>query len=51
VTGEADADEWFLADRLGMTRHELITRMGNAEYLSWKAYYLWKSEQERLHAR
>lgn len=37
MVGSVDEDEWTLAEMLGMTRKELLGRMGSDEFLSWKA--------------
>lgn len=36
MVGSVDEDEWTLAEVLGMTRKELLSRIGCDEFLAWK---------------
>ena len=40
--------EYFLAQKLGMTRAALVTEMGSDEFLGWEIYYGRKAQQAEL---
>lgn len=45
---EADPYEFYLSRKLGMTRAEMLSRIGNDEYLAQMAYDEWlRAMQER----
>lgn len=45
MTGLLDPFEFILAESLGMTRAEL-QRMGNDEYLQWRAFHTWRAAMQ-----
>lgn len=48
--GDIDEFEFFLAEKLGMTRAELIERIDNKEYMVWRAYYGRRMQEKELAA-
>src|SRR2546430_3315296 len=48
LEGELDPFDFALAEDLHMTLDELVERISNREYLAWRAFYVWRNnEQER----
>ncbi|HEV2784698.1 MAG TPA: hypothetical protein VGX25_35385 [Actinophytocola sp.] len=42
--------EFFLAQKLGMTRAEMLRRVGQDEFIGWKVFYNRKAQREQLAA-
>ena len=51
MTEDADPYEYILAERLGMTRGELLQRMSNDEYVWWQAFDVYREAMRKLHGR
>ena len=45
---ELDPFDFLLAERLGMTVRTMRARMGNDEYLAWRAFNVWRNAQAEL---
>jgi hypothetical protein len=43
MEGTLDADEFAVAERLGLTVDRLRQEMPNNEYHQWRAYLVWKA--------
>lgn len=42
MEGELDPFDWLLAEKLGATIEEMQERLANREYLSWRAFYVYR---------
>jgi hypothetical protein len=43
---DLDSFDFYLATKLSMTVREMHDRMGNDEYLKWRAYYTYRKAME-----
>lgn len=50
MTEELDVYEYHLSRQLGMTRAELLARMGNDEYMAQMAYDEWYAAMQQREA-
>lgn len=51
IEGELDPFDFILAENLHMTVAEMRDRMGNDEYLQWRAFYVWRAAERELAAK
>ena len=47
---ELDVFDFQLAESLNMTVRDMNERMGNDEYLMWRAYHVWHNAEIKLAA-
>jgi hypothetical protein len=45
---EIDPFDFLLAESLHMTIAEMQDRMSNAEYVAWRAFYVYRNAQEEM---
>lgn len=50
MLGEVDTIDFLLAEALGKSLSE-VRAMPNAEVVEWRAFYRYRTEMEKLHAR
>jgi hypothetical protein len=48
---EIDPFDWMLAEALGMTIGEMNERMSAREHTSWRAFWRYRSEMQKLAAQ
>jgi hypothetical protein len=48
MEGFLDPFDFYLASELGLTIYELHSRMGNDEYLKWRAFFVYRNAQHDL---
>jgi hypothetical protein len=47
MTGEADAGEFVLAERLGRTVEELRQSMTHEEFVRWQAFFVYRHAMDQ----
>ena len=45
---ELDPFEWQLAESLGMTLRQMADGMSEREYASWRAFFIYRREMQKL---
>jgi hypothetical protein len=48
MVGTLDPFDFLLAESLSMTVAEMHARMGNDEYIAWRAFYVYRNAQQEL---
>jgi hypothetical protein len=48
MEGLLDPFDFILAERLGMTVAQMRDAMSNAEYVEWRAFYVYRNAMEKM---